>query len=75
MDTEAALNQLLRGQPRNKPGNYRDLGDSEFVRSLSVRPRNLYGKWCQACEGVWFGTLGEVQCPSCLKRNATKPLR
>lgn len=48
--------------------SYRFLGYNETAMRLGARDQQLYGKWCQRCDGIWFGLALEVQCPCCGNR-------
>ncbi|MGQ0620484.1 MAG: hypothetical protein ACT4QA_11290 [Panacagrimonas sp.] len=55
--------------PSSRPGaRYKDLGITPLVRQLDLRAEQTFGKWCGACEGIWFGHCLEVQCPVCGNR-------
>lgn len=68
MDDE--LDKLLRGPPRPSPSSdFRDLGLSALAKKLKREPNSLYGKWCSRCQGIWFGLIGECECPVCGNRH------
>jgi hypothetical protein len=48
--------------------SYTFLGFSNTVLALGAHEQQLYGKWCQRCQGIWFGLALEVQCPRCGNR-------
>ena len=55
------LHQLLQT-------SYKFLGYSPMALRLEDFDRQLYGKWCRRCDGIWFGLALEVQCPRCGNR-------
>ncbi len=54
---------------RIKPDGFRDLGVSRLAREVGMVQPNLKGHWCSRCRGIWFGFVGEVECPVCGNRN------
>ena len=40
--------------------SYRFLGYRETTMRLRAMDQQLYGKWCQRCDGIWFGLALEM---------------
>ena len=57
-------------QSRVKPSkpDYTDLGLTALAKQLGLNGSRLSGHWCGRCNGMWFGTLLEVECPVCGNR-------
>ncbi len=45
------------------------LGETEMTRRLGGDLTGAHGHWCSRCNGIWFSTLGEVECPGCGNRH------
>ncbi len=58
-----------RTRPSGDPRGFRDLGVSRLVREVGMVQPNLKGHWCSRCQGIWFGFVGEVECPVCGNRH------
>ena len=58
-------------QSRTKPktSTYRELGISKFAQQVGKVQPNLKGHWCSRCKGIWYGLVGEAECPQCGNRN------
>jgi hypothetical protein len=54
--------------PGDRTRPFRDLGQSRLSQALGMTADQLSGHWCSHCEGIWFGTLSEVECAACGKR-------
>jgi hypothetical protein len=48
--------------------SYQFLGYSAAAQRVGIDSASLYGKWCQRCNGIWFGLALEVECPRCGNR-------
>lgn len=57
-----------RTRPAGGPTSFRDLGLSRMAREVGMVQPNLKGHWCSRCRGIWFGFVGEVECPVCGNR-------
>ncbi len=59
-------------QSRTKSGQSerraRDIGISRMARRLGGVQPNLKGHWCSQCKGIWYGYVGECECPECGNR-------
>ena len=55
-----------RTAPRQGAG--RDLGLSKMAREHGGVQPGLKGHWCSRCKGIWYGYVGEVECPACGNR-------
>lgn len=53
----------------NKARPVNELGTTPLARQINPDGRGAAGHWCSRCRGVWFGRLGEVQCPACGNRH------
>ena len=60
---------LSRTRPPQTPGGFKDLGPSKLAAAVARAQPNLKGHWCSRCEGVWYGYVGECECPVCGNRN------
>ncbi len=58
-----------RTRPNRSAGGFRDLGLSRLAREVGMVQPNLKGHWCSRCRGIWFGFVGEVECPVCGNRS------
>lgn len=47
---------------------HRELGITALARQLGLPDDQLSGHWCSRCEGIWYGSALEVQCPACGNR-------
>ena len=47
----------------------RDLGISKLAQRLGGIQPNLKGHWCSCCKGIWYGYVGECECPVCGNRH------
>lgn len=69
MAVEDDLAKLLRGDGPPSGRTFKDLGLSALAKRLPRVPNTLYGKWCSRCRGIWFGLVGECECPKCGNRH------
>ncbi len=46
-----------------------DLGISKMAQRLGGIQPNLKGHWCSRCQGIWYGYVGECECPVCGNRH------
>ncbi len=46
-----------------------DLGISKMAQQLGGIQPNLKGHWCSRCQGIWYGYVGECECPVCGNRH------
>ncbi len=58
-----------RTQPKTSKPEARDLGISKLAQQLGGNQANLKGHWCSLCKGIWYGCLGECECPVCGNRH------
>ena len=58
-----------RTRPKTSKEGYRELGNSIMAQQLGGIQPNLKGHWCSRCRGIWYGYVGEVECPVCGNRN------
>ncbi len=58
-----------RTRPARTGERFRDLGISRLAREVGMVQPNLKGHWCSHCRGIWFGFVGEVECPVCGNRH------
>ena len=58
-----------RTRPKQDPEGFRNLGLSALARGVRRMQPNLKGHWCSRCKGIWFGFVGEVECPACGNRH------
>ncbi len=61
------LDALLRGRDPHA-SDFKDLGVTQLAESMNLTRSALDGKWCRACDGIWFGLPFEVECPVCGSR-------
>lgn len=70
---EAAAQVVVFPQSRVRPPGgsepFRDLGNSKLADALGSLKEQASGHWCSSCQGIWFGTLLEAECPVCGNRN------
>jgi hypothetical protein len=64
---QAFVRRLLK--PPAPLGGYRELGHTPLALQLQLPEDQLGGHWCSRCQGIWWGTALEVQCPVCGNRN------
>ena len=59
-----------QSKPNPKPVNQKrvNLGISKLAQQLGYVESNLKGHWCSSCKGIWYGYLGECECPVCGNR-------
>ena len=55
--------------PGNTLGVHRELGTTALARRLGLADDQLGGHWCSRCQGIWYGCMLEVECPSCGNRH------
>ena len=58
-----------RTRPKTSQPETRDLGVSKLAQQLGGGQANLKGHWCSQCKGIWYGNLGECECPVCGNRH------
>ncbi len=58
-----------RSRPTGGKGNYRDLGLTPAAKEYGTVQPNVKGHWCSRCKGIWWGFVGECECPVCGNRN------
>ncbi len=59
-----------RTAPRQSRGGFKRLGLSRLSRQKGDESQpGLKGHWCSRCKGIWFGFVGECECPQCGNRN------
>ncbi len=58
-----------RTHPKTSKPEIRDLSVSKLAQQLGCVQANLKGHWCSQCKGIWYGNLGECECPVCGNRN------
>ncbi len=58
-----------RTRPKQSKQEVRELGVSKFAKQLGGIQPNLKGHWCSRCKGIWYGYVGECECPACGNRN------
>jgi hypothetical protein len=58
-----------RTHPKQSKGRVRDLGMSKMAQQYHQLQPNLKGHWCSRCKGIWYGFVGECECPQCGNRN------
>ena len=58
-----------RTKPKQSKDEVRDLGISKLAKQLGGVQPNLKGHWCSCCKGIWYGYVGECECPVCGNRN------
>jgi hypothetical protein len=54
--------------PAQPLGGYRELGTTALALRLGLPEDQHSGHWCSRCEGIWYGTALEVECPACGNR-------
>ena len=64
---QAFVRRLMK--PPAPVGAYRELGITALARQLQLPEHQLGGHWCSRCQGIWWGTALEVECPACGNRN------
>ena len=70
-EQDDAAAEFLRSvlAPTQALGARRELGTTLLAQQLGLPDHQLGGHWCSRCEGVWYGCLLEVECPSCGNRH------
>tara|TARA_R110000782_G_scaffold48146_7_gene105530 strand:+ start:2784 stop:3014 length:231 start_codon:yes stop_codon:yes gene_type:complete len=58
-----------RTSPRKDQSGFKELGISKFAQKVGKIQPNLKGHWCSNCKGIWYGLVGEAECPECGNRN------
>tara|TARA_R110002096_G_scaffold287893_4_gene481525 strand:+ start:4091 stop:4342 length:252 start_codon:yes stop_codon:yes gene_type:complete len=58
-----------RTQTKTSKDGVRELGISKLAQQLGYVQPNLKGHWCSRCKGIWYGYVGECECPQCGNRN------
>ncbi len=58
-----------RTPPKRTKGGYKKLGLSKLTQKGGESQPGLKGHWCSRCKGIWFGFVGECECPQCGNRN------
>ncbi|MEJ2345893.1 MAG: hypothetical protein P8076_08475 [Gammaproteobacteria bacterium] len=58
-----------RTQPPRATDGVKQLGLSKRAQSHKGVQPGLKGHWCSRCKGIWYGYVGEVECPVCGNRN------
>jgi len=58
-----------RTKPKGAQANFKYLGLSKFAQKYEKDKPGLKGHWCSRCKGVWYGFVGECECPQCGNRN------
>ena len=58
-----------RTRPKTSPGKFKELGYSKLSQQVGMIQPNLKGHWCSRCQGIWYGFVGEVECPVCGNRH------
>ncbi|MEO0423215.1 MAG: hypothetical protein AAF184_12810 [Pseudomonadota bacterium] len=58
-----------RSRPPGSTGTFKDLGVSKAAQATGKVQPNLKGHWCSRCKGIWWGYVGECECPACGNRN------
>ncbi len=58
-----------RTKPKGAKANFKDLGLSTFAQKYGEDQPGLKGHWCSRCKGIWYGFVGECECPQCGNRN------
>ena len=58
-----------RTQPPHGANALKELGLSHRAQAFKGLQPGLKGHWCSRCEGIWYGYVGEVECPVCGNRN------
>lgn len=58
-----------RTPPKQTKGGFKDLGLSRLTQKGGRLQPGLKGHWCSRCKGIWYGFVGECECPQCGNRN------
>ena len=58
-----------RTRAKKSKESVRDLGLSKFAQQMDYVQPNLKGHWCSRCKGIWYGYVGECECPQCGNRH------
>ncbi|MAT51026.1 MAG: hypothetical protein CME32_19200 [Gimesia sp.] len=67
--TEVVRFPHSRTRPASSQDGIRELGNSKMAQQLGRVQPNLKGHWCSRCKGIWYGFVGECECPVCGNRN------
>jgi len=60
---------VSRTRPKGSQSKFKELGFSKLSQKLGMIQPNLKGHWCSLCKGIWYGFVGEVECPACGNRH------
>jgi hypothetical protein len=60
---------VSRTRPKGSQRKFKELGYSKLSLKMGRIQPNLKGHWCSRCKGIWYGFVGEVECPVCGNRN------
>jgi rubrerythrin len=68
---DASSREFMRAlvTPDKPLGRYRELGVTALARHLGLSEDQLGGHWCSHCQGIWYGTMLEAECPICANRH------
>jgi hypothetical protein len=68
---DASAQAFMRAlvSPARALGARRELGTTLLARQLGLADDQLGGHWCSRCQGLWYGCMLEVECPSCGNRH------
>lgn len=58
-----------RTPAKQSNGGFKELGLSKLAQKGGELQSGLKGHWCSRCKGIWFGFVGECECPQCGNRN------
>lgn len=58
-----------RIRPKGSVSKFKELGYSKLCARMGMIQPNLKGHWCSRCKGIWYGFVGEVECPVCGNRH------
>jgi rubrerythrin len=48
--------------------SFKDLGTTKLAQQLGLTEEQTNGHWCSRCQGIWFGSTLEAECPVCGNR-------
>ena len=74
-EKDKSSSKLVVGFPQSRTrakttiDGVRELGISKLAQQLGCVQPNLKGHWCSRCKGIWYGYVGECECPLCGNRN------
>jgi hypothetical protein len=68
-DNGAQVIPFAFSRVRPTQGEVRELGLGKLAKALGITGDHLNGKFCRRCQGIWFGLMLEVECPSCGNRH------